>query len=44
VVLEPVLLAAPPTREIVDASTICGVDRVKFADVVVPAGSAEIAA
>jgi hypothetical protein len=36
-VLPPVLFAAPPTREIVDESTGSGVEKVKLADVAVPA-------
>jgi hypothetical protein len=42
--LPPVLLPAPPTREITDASGAVGVVNVKFAEVAVPAESADKAA
>jgi hypothetical protein len=44
VLLEPVLLWAPPTREIVDTWAIKGVEKVKLADDAVPAESVEKAA
>ena len=43
-VLKPVLLWLPPTREIVEWSGTKGVERMKLADVAVPAESTEIAA
>ena len=36
-VFEPVLLAAPPTREIVDATTVKGVEKLKLPEVAGPA-------
>jgi hypothetical protein len=44
VLLPPVLLPAPPTREIVELSTSAGVANVKLEDVAVPAESADKAA
>jgi hypothetical protein len=42
--LEPVLLRAPPTREIVEVTTVNGVANVKLVDVAGPAEFADMAA
>jgi hypothetical protein len=43
-VLEPVVLVAPPTREITDATTVEGVTKVKLPDVAGPAEVADMTA
>jgi hypothetical protein len=42
--LPPVLLPAPPTRDITDTSGAAGVVNVKFAEVAVPAESVDMTA
>jgi hypothetical protein len=44
VLLPPVLLPAPPTLDIVELSASAGVVNVKFAEVAVPAESADMTA
>jgi hypothetical protein len=42
--VDPVLLCAPPTREIVETRGTVGVEKVNVVDVPVPAESVDIAA